>query len=44
MKEIRCLYCGKLLLLASGNYTIEIKCNRCKKINNITEKGEKNGR
>lgn len=37
MKEIRCLFCGKLLLKAEGNYRIEIKCNKCRKINNITE-------
>jgi phage FluMu protein Com len=35
MVEYRCKYCNKLLL--KGNYkgTIEVLCNRCKKINNI---------
>lgn len=32
MKEIRCPNCNKLLLKIKGNYDLEIKCNKCKKI------------
>lgn len=32
MKEIRCPNCNKLLFKATGNYNIEIKCDKCKKI------------
>lgn len=35
MKEIRCSQCNKLLFKATGNYKIEIKCNKCKRINII---------
>jgi len=37
MKELRCLFCGKLLCKIEGEYQIEIKCNKCKNISNITE-------
>lgn len=33
MEEIRCPECNKLLLKAKGKYELEIKCNKCKKIN-----------
>lgn len=32
MKDIRCPYCNKLLFRAEGNYKIQIKCDKCKKI------------
>ena len=41
MKELRCLYCGKLLCKIEGNYKIEIKCNKCKNIMDVTECREK---
>lgn len=37
MKEIRCLFCKRLLCKIEGEYRIEIKCSKCKQINNITE-------
>lgn len=32
MQEIRCPFCGKLLLKVQGDAKIEIKCNKCKEI------------
>ena len=32
MDELRCPNCSKLLLKATGNFEIEIKCPKCKEI------------
>lgn len=37
MKELRCLFCGKLLCRIEGIYQIEIKCNKCKNIVKVQE-------
>lgn len=38
MKEIRCLFCGRLLCKAEGEYRIEIKCQKCKELTLICSK------
>ena len=32
MEEIRCIHCNKLLFKGKYTGTIEIMCNRCKKL------------
>ncbi|AZV56065.1 Com family DNA-binding transcriptional regulator [Clostridium sp. AWRP] len=38
MSKIRCKSCGKLLMEAEGNASIEIKCPRCRNINKYSIK------
>ena len=38
MKEIRCLFCKRLLCKIEGEYRIEIKCPKCKELQLISSK------